>query len=294
MCVWYIGRRRRGSSKSNQGLNSRPNKGACGTSDFFFERCNKVLWQRCCRDQRRIRYDCTSAAVSFFDCSAVQTLKANRLLLSDHPDVVVATPSRALALLQAKVILPPASPRKLLLTLFQTLSLSALDTLVIDEADLILSYGHDHDIRQIFSGSYLPKVHQSFLMSATMTEDVEMLKGITLRNPVSLLIAAFQCLCWSQCFKAILKLEEAEDEAASLSQYAVQCSEVDKFLLTYVILKLKLVKGKCILFVNDVDRCYRLKLFLEQFSIKSCVLNSELPLNSRWEVYLFSNISFTF
>ena len=49
----------------------------------------------------------------------------------------------------------------------------------------------------------------------------------------------------------------------------------------YVILKLKLVKGKCIIFVNDVDRCYRLKLFLEQFSIKSCVLNSELPINSR-------------
>jgi ATP-dependent RNA helicase DDX56/DBP9 len=38
------------------------------------------------------------------------------------------------------------------------------------------------------------------------------------------------------------------------------------------------------LFVNDVDRSYRLKLFLEQFSIKSCVLNSELPLNSRFVV----------
>ena len=47
-------------------------------------------------------------------------------------------------------------------------------------------------------------------------------------------------------------------------------------------LKLKLIKGKTIVFVNSVDRCYRLKLFLEQFSIKSCVLNSELPLNSRY------------
>jgi ATP-dependent RNA helicase DDX56/DBP9 len=52
--------------------------------------------------------------------------------------------------------------------------------------------------------------------------------------------------------------------------------------LTYIILKLKLIQGKCIIFVNDVDRCYRVKLFLEQFTIKSCVLNSELPLNSRW------------
>lgn len=55
---------------------------------------------------------------------------------------------------------------------------------MIDEADLILSYGHDEDVRGIFNGGYLPKVYQSFLMSATMTEDVEMLKGIALRNPV--------------------------------------------------------------------------------------------------------------
>jgi hypothetical protein len=97
-----------------------------------------------------------------------------------------------------------------------------------------------------------------------------------------------------------LKLEE-DDDAAQLSQYSVRfvklnrlgplsnrymnrCSEVDKFLLTYVILKLRLIKGKCILFVNDVDRGYRLKLFLEQFLIKSCVLNSELPLNSRYGI----------
>ncbi|KAF5383720.1 hypothetical protein D9615_003581 [Tricholomella constricta] len=185
--------------------------------------------------------------VAISNVSTGTTTHLQRTLLSDKPDIVIATPSRALSLLQSKA-----------------LSISSLDSLVIDEADLILSYGHDEDIRQIFNGSFLPKVHQSFLMSATMTEDVELLKGLTLRNP------------------AILKLEEDEDEAAHLSQYAVQCSEVDKFLLTYVILKLKLIKGKCILFVNDVDRSYRLKLFLEQFSIKSCVLNSELPLNSRY------------
>lgn len=36
--------------------------------------------------------------------------------------------------------------------------------------------------------------------------------------------------------------------------------------------------------MGDIDRCYRLKLFLEQFGIKSCVLNSELPVNSRIHV----------
>ncbi|KAF9480534.1 DEAD-domain-containing protein [Pholiota conissans] len=177
------------------------------------------------------------------------TSHLQRTLLSDKPDIVIATPSRAYNLLQSKI-----------------LSVSFLESLVIDEADLILSYGHDEDVQQIFNGGFLPKVYQSFLMSATMTEDVELLKGLALRNP------------------AILKLEEGEDEAALLSQYAVRCSEVDKFLLTYVILKLKLIRGKCIIFVNDVDRSYRLKLFLEQFSIKTCVLNSEVPLNSRYHV----------
>lgn len=54
--------------------------------------------------------------------------------------------------------------------------------------------------------------------------------------------------------------------------------------MTYVIFKLQLIKGKVIIFVGDIDRSYRLKLFLEQFGIKSCVLNSELPVNSRIHV----------
>jgi ATP-dependent RNA helicase DDX56/DBP9 len=58
---------------------------------------------------------------------------------------------------------------------------------VIDEADLILSYGHDADVRNILSGEFLPKVYQSFLMSATMTKDVETLKGLVLRSPVGVL-----------------------------------------------------------------------------------------------------------
>lgn len=64
------------------------------------------------------------------------------------------------------------------------MSLVDLESLVIDEADLVFSYGYDEDIRAIMNGGYLPKVYQSFLMSATMTKDVEKLKGLVLRNPV--------------------------------------------------------------------------------------------------------------
>lgn len=64
----------------------------------------------------------------------------------------------------------------------------------------------------------------------------------------------------------------------------MRTSEEDKFLLVYVILKLRLIRGKCLLFVNDIDRCYRLKLFLEQFGLRTCVLNEELPVNSRFHI----------
>ena len=86
-------------------------------------------------------------------------------------------------------------PKSDLCSFAQNLSLGSLESLVIDEADLILSYGHDEDVRQIFGGGYLPKVFQSFLMSATMTEDVEALKGLALRSPVSI---------YSKCLSSLL------------------------------------------------------------------------------------------
>ena len=48
--------------------------------------------------------------------------------------------------------------------------------------------------------------------------------------------------------------------------------------------KLRLITGKTIIFVADIDRCYRLKLFLGQFGVRSCILNPELPVSSRIHV----------
>ncbi|CZS91385.1 probable ATP dependent RNA helicase [Rhynchosporium agropyri] len=170
-----------------------------------------------------------------------------RSLLADSPDIVIATPARA------SINLNTAS-----------FSLENLTHLVIDEADLVLSYGYDEDLQNV--ANIMPKGVQTILMSATLTSEVETLKGLFCRDPM------------------VLKLEEAEVEGEGVSQFVVKCAEDEKFLLCYVIFKLKLIKGKCIIFVGDIDRCYRLKLFLEQFGTRSCILNSELPVNSRIHV----------
>ncbi|XP_029198920.1 probable ATP-dependent RNA helicase DDX56 [Acropora muricata] len=176
-------------------------------------------------------------------------ISSTKSLLMESPDIVVGTPSVLLGHIQAKNL---------------DLKVS-LEMLVIDEADLVFSYGYESDLKVLLS--HLPKIYQAFLMSATFSEDVSTLKKLVLHNPV------------------ILKLQESQlPSDDKLTQYFIKCEVGDKFLLIYTLLKLKLVQGKTILFVNGINKCYRLKLFLEQFSIKACVLNSELPHNSRLHI----------
>ncbi|XP_014673958.1 PREDICTED: probable ATP-dependent RNA helicase DDX56 [Priapulus caudatus] len=187
-----------------------------------------------------------SREVRCVDISGKGDLPSQRPLLSENPDIVVGTPSKILAHLVARNMSVKDS----------------LQFLVIDEADLVFSFGYEDDIKELLK--HLPKIFQTFLMSATLNDDVKALKKLVLHNPV------------------ILKLEESQlPEAGQLTQYHIKCEEVEKFVLIYSLLKLRLIQGKSIIFVNSVDRCYRLKLFLEQFGIPACVLNSELPINSR-------------
>ncbi|KAK3995827.1 ATP-dependent RNA helicase dbp-9 [Cladorrhinum sp. PSN332] len=171
-----------------------------------------------------------------------------RSLLANVPDIVVSTPARAWKSVESSA-----------------LSLSKLQFLVLDEADLVLSYGYDEDMENLSRS--MPKGVQTTMMSATLSSELDTLKGIFCRNPT------------------LLDLNEefgAEDE--KLTQFYVKCAEDDKWLISYLIFKLQLIKGPCLIFVADIDRSYRLKLFFEQFSIRSCILNSELPINTRIKV----------
>jgi ATP-dependent RNA helicase DDX56/DBP9 len=94
------------------------------------------------------------------------------MLLNENPDFIIATPSRLLSILQSNPI-----------------DLSHLCFLAIDEADLLLSYGHKDDLTRIVdpASGWVPRLGvQGCLMSATLAEDVEAVKGLILRNPVSL------------------------------------------------------------------------------------------------------------
>ena len=108
-----------------------------------------------------------------------------RSLLAESPDIVVATPARTAHYIQNSA-----------------LSVEHLTHLVIDEADLVLSYDYDDDLQVVAKA--VPKGLQTILMSATLTTDVNTLKGLFCRDPV------------------ILDLQEIQDDNAKVTQYAVK------------------------------------------------------------------------
>ncbi|KAM7368549.1 hypothetical protein PAMP_012882 [Pampus punctatissimus] len=216
----------------------------------------KELGQQVQTMMRQLTAYC-SRDVRVADISGKADLSAQRPILMEKPDVVVGTPSRVLAHLNAHNLVLHSS----------------LEMLVVDEADLLFSFGFEADLKNLLC--HLPKIYQSFLMSATLTEDVQALKELLLHNPV------------------VLKLQGSQlPDSSQLQQYSIKCEEEDKFLLIYTLLKLRLVQGKTLVFVGAVDRCYRLKLFMEQFSIPACVLNSELPVQSRCHIITQFNQGF--
>ncbi|CAL4173292.1 unnamed protein product, partial [Meganyctiphanes norvegica] len=183
------------------------------------------------------------------DVSGQVPLEAQRPLLVDKPDIVVGTPMRLLGHISAG-----------------NLDISeSLEILVVDEADLMFAFDHEKDIQAVLK--HLPKIYQSFVTSATMCEDVRQLKKLVLHNPV------------------VLKLEEPPlPNTTQLTQYVMKIDEFEKCVILYSLFRLNMIRGKTIIFVNSVDRGYKLRMFLGQFNISSCVLNSEMPVASRCNI----------
>ncbi|RXK41305.1 ATP-dependent rRNA helicase SPB4 [Tremella mesenterica] len=89
-------------------------------------------------------------------------------------NIIVGTPGRLAAFL--------LSPRGL-----SQVRVNDLDVLVLDEADRLLSSpDHRRDVERIMG--HLPKQRRTHLFSATMTDAVEELIGIGLRNPVRIVV----------------------------------------------------------------------------------------------------------
>ena len=114
-------------------------------------------------------------------------------------NVLVATPGRLLELVACNAV-----------------HLSGIDTLVLDEADKMLNLGFKDEMQQIFK--LLPQKRQNLLFSATLSEDLNGIKQVLLRNPL------------------VIKIEEEENNIDLITQVGYFVSEERKGpLLRYLI-----------------------------------------------------------
>lgn len=200
--------------------------------------------------------------VDVVNMASSYTPKILSTLLAAEPEIVITTPNKLVKLLEPEDGSEPLLDADKLK--------SSLEFLVVDEVDLMFSYGYQEDLEKIAELVDASNLRlQAFFMSATLPDDiVDEIKLKFCKSP------------------KILRLNDEliTKNKDRLVQYYIKTSEFDKFLMVYVILKLGLIKGKTLLFVNNIERGYKLKLFLEQFGIRSCLLNSEMPLNLRLHV----------
>lgn len=210
------------------------------------------------------------------------------------PSIVISTPTRILPHLDAGTIDfgRSATNAGTTETTAETTQARPLQHFVVDEADLIFSFGYKTDLDLLIS-KHLPRTVQTFLLSATLMPEMDELKKLIMRSPQTIKVDSVSDVVNDDDLNYSTTTTTTTSKTsktstllpATLQQYVMKVEkDEDKFLLMYVILKLKLLKGKILIFAGETERCFKLRLFLEQFGIRVCLLNGELPSLTRHHI----------
>jgi hypothetical protein len=155
--------------------------------------------------------------------------------------LVVTTPARISASLRESWVQP------------QTLAKS-LQMVILDEADLLLSYGYSEDLQAL--AVHIPRSAQCLLMSATSSSEVDQLQQLILHNPVTLNLlvtpaAAAAAAGGSNGDPAAAAAAGGgalgaggAGTASEIVHYGFQCSAADRRLVVLALLKLGLLRKK--------------------------------------------------
>lgn len=122
-----------------------------------------------------------------------------QMIQMQNVQILVATPGRLLELVESKAV-----------------HLSSIETLVLDEADKMLNLGFKEEMNRIFA--LLPKKRQNLLFSATLSDDLNTINQIILKDPV------------------VIKIEPEADNIDLITQTAYHVEDEKKGpLLRYII-----------------------------------------------------------
>jgi ATP-dependent RNA helicase RhlE len=169
------------------------------------------------------------------------SINPQMLALRGGADIVVATTGRLLDLLQ-----------------HNALKFDALQTLVLDEADKMLSLGFSEELAQVLAA--LPKKRQNLLFSATFPPELEQLIASLLHNPVGINLAKQD----ENLIEQHVYTLEAERKNAALI-HLIKTGDWQQVLV----------------FASAKNTCNRLVLKLEKAGIQAAAFHGDLSQSAR-------------
>lgn len=152
-----------------------------------------------------------------------------------------------------------------------------LHTAVLDKVDLLQALDFGDDLKKL---SYLSRPKFRCIFTSTDCRD----NSVKDKNELEEYKQIKQNFMGEE--KALIIKMNLNQEQTSKSifeqlghLYVLTETNLDKYILLFGFLKLAIVEGKTIIFTNDIIEAYRVKLFLNKFSLKVFVIAPDMPKN---------------
>ena len=168
------------------------------------------------------------------------SLNAQAHTLRTLPDVLIATPGRLIDHL----------------TNTPSFTLSALDVLVIDEADRMLEAGFTDELEEIIKAC--PRSRQTMLFSATMTDSVDELVKLSLDRPIRVFV------------------DPQRNTASGLTQEFVRIRSDESRSPSLLSLCKRTVREKCIIFFRSKALAHQMRVVFGLCGLKAAELHGNL------------------
>lgn len=178
------------------------------------------------------------------------SLNAQAHTLRTLPDILIATPGRLIDHL----------------TNTPSFTLSALDVLVIDEADRMLEQGFTDELEEIIR--QCPHSRQTMLFSATMTDSVDELVKLSLDKPIRVFV------------------DPKRNTAKGLTQEFVRIRTDDARSPSLLALCRRTVRERCIIFFRSKALAHNMRVIFGLFGLKAAELHGNLTQEQVCHSYL--------
>ena len=168
------------------------------------------------------------------------SLNAQAHTLRTLPDILIATPGRLIDHL----------------TNTPSFTLSALDVLVIDEADRMLEAGFTDELEEIIKAC--PRSRQTMLFSATMTDSVDELVRLSLDKPIRVFV------------------DPKRNTAKGLTQEFVRIRSDDSRSPSLLALCTRTVRDRCIIFFRSKALAHQMRVVFGLFGLKAAEMHGNM------------------